>query len=58
MKLKKAFFVALAAIIPGLGALWLAKKLITSDLPDERDFRRYVHKSFDKLKADEQQWLQ
>ena len=59
MKLKKALFIGLAAVVPGLGALWLVKKLSAkSNDPYDADFREYVQENFDKLKTEEHQWLQ
>jgi len=53
--LKNVLLVGLAIVVPGAGLIWLYK--IAQYDPDKEDFRRYVELRFDKMKADEQQWL-
>jgi hypothetical protein len=54
--LKNVLLVGLAIVVPGAGLAWLVK-IARSD-PDKEDFRQYVEHTFDKMKAEEQQWLQ
>jgi len=53
--LKNVLLVGLTLVVPGAGLAWLIK--IAKSDPD-KDFKRYVEHRFNKMKAEEQPWLQ
>lgn len=42
--------------IPGAGILWLVNQFSQPDV-DEKDFRLYTKRNFNRLKVEEQKWL-
>jgi hypothetical protein len=54
--LKNVLLVGLVVVVPGAAIAWLIK-LANTD-PDKEDFRQYVEQNFERLKTEEQQWLQ
>jgi hypothetical protein len=53
--LKNVLLVGLGVVIPGASLIWLYK--FASYDAEKEDFKQYVEQRFDKMKADEQQWL-
>ena len=54
--LKNVLLFGLIVVVPGAALAWLIK-IARSD-PDKEDFKRYVEGNFERLKTEEQQWLQ
>ncbi len=55
---KNVLLFMLAAVVPGMGIAWLMKVAASKNDPYDADFKHYVFENFDKLKAEEQKWLQ
>ncbi len=54
--LKNVLLVGLVIVIPGAGLAWLIK--VAKSDPDKEDFKRYIEHNFERLKTEEQQWVQ
>lgn len=44
-------------LVPGLLFAWLVKTAAENSDPYEDDFRRYTKLNFNRMKAEEQKWL-
>lgn len=55
--MNRALKTGLVMFVPGLFLLWLVKVAAEKSDPYEDDFRRYTKLNFNRMKAEEQKWL-